>query len=243
MPRYVAKILKISESEYKEITSPYRESKGLPPSTYNPLIEAEIICVKGYPHQIKTSCFTTIGFRSFEEVEKYRKLPHIEKDSQELEAVITLHRLIDLKAGELIEFSYPGPEGKDYNLIRYENEPLTIEDFKNKSYPSEIDNTLEDSPRRFPNFFIGISKFEKVRIHCLKEVWFRLQGRYRFLIKAKQKLFYTKRSAWEKTKLIASIVVGAIFITYALDPTLLSESKHRWTLAIATLINIVKELF
>ena len=193
MLKYVAKILKISllESEYKEITSPYRESKNLSASVYDPLIEAEIICVEDYNRQIKTSCFTTIGFRSYEEVKKYRELPHIGKESQELEAVITFHRLRDLKAGELIKFTYPEPEGdgEDYNLIRYENQPLTIDDFKNKSYPSKIDNVLEDSARRFPHLFIGLSKFEKVRIHWLKEVWFRLQGRHRFLIEAKQKLY------------------------------------------------------
>ena len=56
MLKYVAKILKISllgESENKEITSPYRESKSLSASTYDPLIEAEIICVEHYNRQIK----------------------------------------------------------------------------------------------------------------------------------------------------------------------------------------------
>ena len=162
-----------------------------------------------------------------------------------MQAVITLYRLIDLKAGELIKFTYPEPEGdgEDYNLIRYENKPLTIDDFKSKSYPSKIDNVLEDSARRFRYLFIGLSKFEKVRIHWLKEVWFRLQGRHRFLIKAKQKLFYTKRSAWEKTKLIISIVVTSISIIYILYPTLLNKVKHRWVSIITTLINALKEPF
>ena len=248
MLKYVVKILKITPiggSEYEDITSPYRESKNLPPSTYDLLIEAEIICVEHYNDRTKTSCFTTIGFRSYEEVEKYRKLTHIEKNSQELEALITFYRLKVLKAGELIIFPYPEPEdrGEDFNLVRYQNKVLTIEDFKNKSYPSKIDNTLEDFPKRFRHSFVGLSKFEKEKINCLKAAWFRLQGKHRFLIEAKQKLLYTKRSGWEKAKLIISIVVSAIFITYALYPTLLSEPEHRWAFVLTTLINVIKELF
>ena len=248
MLKYIAKILKITrreDSEREKITSPYRESKSLPPSTYDPFIEAEIICVEHYNDRIKTSCFTTIGFRSDEEVEKYRELTDIKTNSQELEAVITLSRLRDLRAGELIIFPYPEPEnrGEDFNLVRYQNKVLTIEDFKNKSYPSKIDNTLEDFPKRFPHSFVGLSKFEKEKINCLKAAWFRLQGKHRFLIEAKQKLLYTKRSGWEKAKLIISIVVSVIFITYALYPTLLSEPEHRWAFALTTLINVIKELF
>ena len=196
MIEYTAKILKIILlSEYEDTTSPYRESKNLPPSTYDPLIEAEIICVERYNDRIKTSCFTTIGFRSYEEVEKYLELTDIKKDSQELQSVITLYRLKDLRAGELIKFSYPAPKDRpedkteDCNLIRYENKILTIEDFKNKSYPSKIDNTLEDFPKRSSYSFVGLSKFEKVRIHFLKDAWFRLQGKYRFLIEVKQNYF------------------------------------------------------
>lgn len=248
MLEYVAKILKTNrrnESTLEEITSPYRESKNLPPSTYDPVIEAEIIFVKKYNTRIKTSCFTTIGFRSYEEVVKYGELSEIKTESAEMQSVITLMRLLDLEEGELIKFSYPKPDGsgKDYNLIRYKNEPLTIDDFKNKSYPSKIDNTLEDSPRRFPNFFTGLSQFERVNISCVKQAWFRLQVKYPFLIEVKQKLFYTKWSRWKKIKLTVSIVGSIILIIYALNPTLLSDPKHRWAFVIATLISVLKELF
>ena len=185
MLEYVAKILKTNhrnERTSEEITSPYRESKNPPPSTYEPVIEAEIISVKEYNTRIKTSCFTIIGFRSYEEVVKYRELSEIKTESAEMQSVITLMRLLDLEEGELIKFSYPKPEdrGKDYNLIRYKNEPLTIDDFKNKLYPPKIDNTLEDSPRRFPHHFTGLSQFERVNTSCTKQAWFRLQAKYPF---------------------------------------------------------------
>ena len=266
MLSYTAKILKIThiEGNKNELTSPYRESKNLPISTYDTVIEAEIISVEGCgtntdessrdaqpgffgvrKYEIKTSLMTTIGFRSLEEVKKYREQRHIEKNSPDLETIITHHRLRDLSVGELITFSYPDPEEnsqKDYNLIRYQNEPLTISDFKSKSYPSKIDNMVEDSVVRYQQKFIGLGAFEKIKTLVWKGIWFRLQAKYHFLIGIKR-AFYRKRSRWEITKFIIVLMVTIISIAYSLNPEFLNEPKHKFLFIIVALVNMLKELF
>ncbi|MCY3741490.1 MAG: hypothetical protein OXH00_10755 [Candidatus Poribacteria bacterium] len=253
MMEYTAKILKITRLQSgttpmyghcKKITSPYREAKDLQPSLYDFLIEAEIISVKHSNLKIKTSCFTTIGVRSTEEARKFEEVSYIKKRSKRFASLITICRMMDLRVGELIQFSYPEPEtepepeyiGKYYNLIRCKNQPLTIEDFKNKSYPSKIDNTLEDTDVR-------LSVYKKVKINYLKEVWFRLQGKYRFLIDIKQKLFYRRRSVLEKVKLTVGIAGLVIFFIFSLNPTLLTEPGYRWIFIITTVISGLKEFF
>ena len=265
MLSYTAKILKITHIEGNEnkLTSPHRESKNLPISTYDTIIEAEIISVKGYgtdtdessrsaqpgffgarEYQIKTSLMTTIGFRSLEEVEKYRKQHHIEKNSPDLETIITYHRLRDLSVGELITFSYPYPENsqKDYNPIRYQNKPLTISDFKSKSYPAKIDNMVEDSAVRHNRKSIGLGAFKKIKTPVWKGIWFRLQAKYRFLIRIKQ-TFYRKRSRWEITKFVIVVMVTIISIAYSLNPEFLKEPEHKFLFIIVALVNMLKELF
>ena len=273
---YTVKILKITsykEVEDKQ-TSPYRESKGLSPTGYDVYIEAEIILVKGYIqirkslraillsflkkllqistytsdiNQMKTSLITTIGFCSFEEMDRYDRLTEIKKYSQELETMVTLSRLKDLSVGELIKFSYPNPTRSeiDYNLnlIRYENRPLTLENFKDKLYPSRIDNTLEDSAIKYINSFIGLCYFEKLKTSVWKGIWFRLQAKYPVLLEIKQALFYKKRSTWEKCKVAIGVILGVISILYVLKPEWLSNPKHRVVSIIAAIINMIKEIF
>ena len=260
--RYIAKILDIDSGNNDELNSPCRESKGLPPSVYQVRMKVEIIGIGAYqePSKIKrflckiirkypsgkaitkTSFTTTIGYRSFEEVEKYRNLENLGSESSELRTVITLMRLIDLREGELIEFSYPDePDWKDQvlNLIRHNNQILSIEELRSKSYPKEIDNTLEDKALRFPYNFIGLSDFKKLDLNPLKKCWFRFQAKHGFLIEAKQDLFYTKRSTWTKIKWIFSSFVGIVTLIYLFIPALLKEEIHRWISAIANIFGIV----
>ena len=90
---------------------------------------------------------------------------------------------------------------------------------------------------------MGLSDFEKISIHPIKETWFRLQGKYRFLIDIKQKLLYTKRRAWWKIKFAISVTVSVILIIYALNPTLLNDTTHRWLFIIVNIIGVLKEPF
>ena len=60
MLTYTVKILKITQSseDKRELTSPYRESKNLPPTHYGIYIEAEIISVEGYWHyQVRSKIY------------------------------------------------------------------------------------------------------------------------------------------------------------------------------------------
>lgn len=265
---YTAKILKIAhyDENLPEITSPYRESKDLPPVYYDTHIEAEIISVntgelsdvklprflrKWFQTSlfkskvIKTSFRTTIGFRSPEDAKKYRDQDYLEKDGQDVQTIVTLYRLRDLNVGELIRFFYLNPESCPSvpNLIRYQNEPLIIDNFKNKSYPSRIDNTLEDSPIKHDIKFIGLCRFEKVRTSCWKQNWFRLEAKYPFLINIKQELFYKKRSTWKKVKIVVVIISTIVFLVYRLYPNLLNNPMHRLTLIVTSLTNMLKDLF
>ena len=260
---YIAKILELDDRNSNELNSPYRESQDLPPSIHQIRMELEIIGVVDYTSPTllkrffcglirkypkgnlltKASLLTTVGYRSDEEVEKYRSLKHLEKESEDLQTVTALLRLIDLREGELIQFSYPDDDDMQFNLIRYENKIISKDDFRNKSYRSRIDNTLEDKAIRYRLKFIGISNFEKLKLNPFKEAWFRLQSKYRFLIEVKQLLFYTKRTTWFKIKLVLTLIISVIFVFYAFNPDLLNDTTHRWIFILTTLINIIKELF
>ena len=232
--------------DYQEDSKIYRFFRAILPGFLRKLFRI----YRSDKKRVKTSLMTTIGFHSFDSVKKFREQTDIsiEPGSQDLATVKTLYRLEDLYVGELIKFTYTNPESdredSDLNLIRYQNTPLTMEDFKNKSYPSRIDNTLEDSPMKNGVItFIGLAGFEKVAPLTWKGVWFRLQAKYPALLEIKQALFYRKRSRWQKIKIVIVVIFSVISITYALNPEFLNEPKHRAVFIIATVVNMIKEFF
>lgn len=230
---------------YQEGTRTYRLFRAIPR-----FLRKLFRMYPSYKKKIKTSLMTTIGFHSFESVKKFREQTDIsiELGSQDRATMKTLYRLEDLYVGELIKFTYPNPESdpedSDLNLIRYQNIPLTIEDFKNKSYPSRIDNTLEDAAIKSGIIsFIGLGEFERVAPLGCKGVWFRLQAKYPALLEIKQALFYRKRSRWQNIKIAIAGIFSVISINYTFNPEFLSEPKHRIAFIIATFINLIKEVF
>ena len=266
---YTGKILKITHlpEDSRKLTSPYRKSKELPATYYGIYMETEIISVEGYDreptrlgarmlrflrrsfrmcqtsrYKVKTSLITTIAFRSSKEAERYAELTEIGVRSQEFETEITLFRLTDLDVGALIIFSYPDPEsgGEDHNLIRYQNEPLTINDFERKLDTLIIDNTLEDSAIRYGSSFIGLCRFKKIKTPEWKR---KLKARCRFLIDIKHALFYKKRSTLQKVGISIVVIITIVSIFYDLNSGSKNEQKSLVIAVIMAFMGMLKEFF
>lgn len=277
---YTAKILRIYKisSFNEEMNSPKRKEMGLDPIKHGIHIEVEIISVTdtSLNEKVKTSFLTKIGWVSPEDM-SYALGSHegvvrasdndefpthaFKERSAEIKAIKAYSILAYVKKGDLIKFCYPGesdtqrPNETDYfmeyNLIRYNNKPLTMDDFKNKSYPHTIDNIVEDYPvmitiadgsKRWMHY-IGLSSlYAYPPKRLFKSVIYKKVPKYRyFLIEIKQKLFYDNNTKLFKYKLALSAIIAVIIIFYTLNPHLLLENDHKWFFILSNIINVLKE--